>query len=336
MKPWRRHQCTVLLAGLIAGHAAPALAQTPPPQTLADQAANVFWWGEFQALERLNAPLRQPGQRDAGGVAKLRAFRQGLNRVFDVKGATEPYHAQLDALTLEWARQQPTSALAHVLHAKALAAHAWWYRGGGYANTVPPKAWAEFEKYLRQAAEYLAANASTAFSDSSAHLALIAIGRGIGWSADRVWSVAQDGLLRNPDDDELYFAALQSHLPKWGGTPVSLDRFIQDVVARTRKERGLELYARLYAEAARAQFEARIFSESAAQWPLMKQGYEDWVQRYPEPAKLNRFAYFACLAEDKATLLDLLEKIGSKPALDDWGRTPLPTLQTCKRWAAGQ
>ena len=45
-------------------------------------------------------------------------------------------------------------------------------------------------------------------------------------------------------------------------------------------------------------------------------GFRDMVSRHPAQANYNRFAYFACQARDRETLLELLDKVGDKPILD--------------------
>jgi len=214
--------------------------------------------------------------------------------------------------------------------------HGWSYRGGGYNKQVPPQAWADFDKYVRLAAEYLAAHSDVAFADSRAHQTLINIGRAAGWDRDKLWSLAQAGIKKDPENDGLYLAVLTSLLPKWNGSPAQVDRFIAQVVERTRKERGMELYARLYSAAAAQEFEHRLLSDSGAEWPKMMAGFRDLQARYPSAWNLNRFAYFACLAQDKPTTLDLLEQIGPKPQLNRWGTNASRTYETCKRWASQQ
>ena len=93
---------------------------------------------------------------------------------------------------------------------------------------------------------------------------------------------------------------------------------------------------RLYVAAATDQFGHDLFQDSGAQWPLMKQGFEDMLARYPDHTRSNAFAYFACLARDKPTFLDLMDRVGQQPVLDQWGSNPTRTLETCRRWAAQQ
>jgi hypothetical protein len=302
-----------------------------------EQAAQALWWGDFDELERMHALYLQPGQRAADGNPHLTAFRHGIKRVLKgKKNAPEAYFVEQEALTRQWAIEHPKSALAHAMYAAALAAHGWSYRGTDYAKTVPPEAWESFRSYIQKAINYMSANAEVAFTSSVSHRWMIGFARAAGWDADKILAIAKDGLRVNPEDDGIYFEVAFSLLPKWGGSAAALDRFIQEVVARTESQRGLEMYARLYADAAAEEFEHRLFDESAARWPKMKQGFEDLLKRYPDPVNVNRFAYFACLAKDQPTALDLLEQVGAKPIVAEWGDNGTRSYEACKRWAAAQ
>lgn len=68
----------------------------------------------------------------------------------------------------------------------------------------------------------------------------------------------------------------------------------------------------------------------------MMAGFQDILGRYPHADNVNRFAYFACLAQDKPTMLDLLDRIGPEPVLGEWGENARRTFESCKRWATQQ
>lgn len=335
-----RHGCLALglaLSLAVQSHAEAQVPSAAPGQALEERATDLLWWGDFEALERLHAEVSGPGRREADGVSSLAYFRAGVRRA--LKGRTDApdaYFKAMDALTLHWTRVYPQSPLAYDLHARALEYHAWSYRGTGFANAVPPDAWEDFGRYLRQATDFLARHADVALRGSDGHLRLMSVGRASGWPPDRLWAIAEQGLKLNPDDDALYFEVLTALLPKWGGSAQAVDRYIQRVTERTRATRGLELYARLYSAAASEQFQHALFQDSGAQWALMKEGYEGMLARHPDPRRSNRLAYFACLARDKPTFLDLMDRIGEQPARDQWGTNPTRTLETCRRWAAQQ
>jgi hypothetical protein len=306
-------------------------------ERIEDQAMNALWWGDFDELERQHTLYQQPGQRTASGRSKLVLFRDGLDRVFDgPKRASDTFFVQMEALTLQWAQAHPASPLAHVLHAAALSQHGWSYRGNGLSNTVTPDARREFDRYIAKAIDYLKANQVVAMQSSSGHLQLLNLGRAAGWQTVAMWPVAQAGMALNADDESLYKSMLTSVLPKWGGGVLQVDRVIGDIAKATAAMHGDIFYSRMYAWAADEQFAHKLFIDSAASWPRMKAGYQQLVDRHPAAVNFNTFARFACLARDKPTLLDLLERAGPKPVLGAWGSNASRTYETCKRWASEQ
>jgi len=328
-----------LLSGVLACvAAAPACAADKPLPPITQAAQEAFWTGDFAELERQNAYYSQPGRIEPDATSQLDLFRGGLNTVFsnDV-GNVEAYLQEVDRLTLQWATEHPKSAFAHVLHARALYAHGWSYRGGSYAKDVPPAAWQDFHAYLRRAAEYLHAHADVALTDSYAHHVLIQIGRGLAWKPEQLIAIADDGLKRNPEDTELIFAVAFSLLPKWHGDARILDSYVNHAVQQTRARFGTSMYARLYSMAAGDQYGFDLFEDSLADWPRMKASFEDLLARFPDsPHRLNRYAYMACVAKDRQTLAVLLERIGDAIHTADWGTNPERGLEGCRRLAAGK
>ena len=296
---------------------------------------DAIWWGDFAALERGNAEYRKSGRFDPDGASQLGLFRQGVAQVFDRKVKDrERLLKEVDILTLQWAREHPRSGIAHALHARALLAHGQSYRGTALAKEVPPEAWKFHHDYLQQAAAYLRDHADVALTDSYSHYVLIQIGKGLSWDNEQLEAIAEDGLKRNPEDVVLHQAMVDSLLPKWGGNAKVLDSYIRKAAVQTRPVYGSGMYAMLYSDAAAGQYGSALFEDSHADWDKMKQAYEDILARFPASAhQRNRYAWMACIAKDKATLLRLLGEIGDGVRLDAWGNNPDRSFETCQRMA---
>jgi hypothetical protein len=333
----RRLLAWTMVAVTALGTMAPAWAKFPrsPVTTQAEQA---FWWGDFAALDKQNDFLRHGKHATADDGSELELFRMGIDSVIGAQVAhREPYLQELEAQTLQWATENPKSALAHILYAKVLVAHAWSYRGGGYAKDVPPEAWKDFRAYLQRAADYLNAHGDVAFTDSYAYSVMITIGMGMGVDAKQLEVFVDEGIKRNPYDYTLYFDMLTPLMPKWGGDARTLDDYIRKVAMQTRAEYGMGWYARLYGDAADDDYGHELFQNSYADWPTMKQGYEDMMARYPDsPYRLNVYGHMACLAKDKATLQAVLAKLGNKLDASWWGPNGERSLEVCQRWAKEQ
>jgi hypothetical protein len=331
---WRK-----ALVGWLLGVAMMAHAATPDAQEfeqLQNEVLAAMIWGDFATLQRLHDEWSRPGQQLITGWPKLAAFREGVDKgMRSPREGADLFHTELQALTLQWTREHPRSGLAHALYAGALVAQAWSIRGNGLANTVPPQAWDDFHRLIRQAADHLA-RAEGAIGSTLTHAELLSIGRVLNFDDRQRWALLDDGLRRNPEDLVLYRRALGSVLPKWGGSNAAVDRYIRRVTERTRERWGLSLYALLYAGAASEEYRHRLFEDSGARWSEMAQGWRDLLARHPSATTHNRFAYFACLARDKPVFLEQLEAIGEALDLEYWGANARRTFDTCKRWAQQQ
>jgi hypothetical protein len=333
-----RHIGALLLASLacLAGAAvAPAPlppASAPMPEGLtspvADAAANALWWGDLDQLEALYRSVRQSTQLVDGGASRLQWFRVGLARVFNEDDATDPYFAQLEALTRGWATGRPDSALAQLLYARALYARAWSFRGGDYADRVPPQAWKEFKRYIALARAQLDEHAELLKDESTADVYMMMVGRSDNLSFAQLHALAVDTVKRNPVDDGGFTELAVAALPKWGGNARLFDKVAREANQRLMPHAGQAMYAFIYDDNASG-FQGELFQRSEVDWPTMRQGFRDWLAHYPSAYMLNRFALQACHAQDRPTTLDLLDRIGNKPMDRAWHNE----FEGCRRWA---
>ncbi len=295
---------------------------------IADTAAETLWWGDFDSLEAQYRAVRLSTERVDGGTVRLQWFRSGLARVFGESDATDPYFAQLEALTYAWAVERPGSALAQLLYARALYARAWSFRGDDYASKVPAAAMGEYQRYIKLALEQLTTHAELLKGESTASTYLAMIGRNLGWNYETLHALALEALARNPADEGAFQELANASVPKWGGNARRFDAVVREATRRVLPDAGMAMYAFLYDDAAEA-FDGELFSASDVDWPTMRRGFNDWLARWPSEYMLNRFALDACRAQDKPTTVELLDRVGAKPLARAWGNR----FEACRRWA---
>ena len=263
-------------------------------------------------------------------------FLDGLDDTLGDRRVTVPVHRLLVRRVAEQEALEPDVALWPALRAFVLVSQAWEVRGSGYANTVPPHAWEEFHGLLRRAMAHLAERGDHALSTPLAHAALLKASLGLGLPHARQDALLEDGLRRHPTADALVFLALASRLPRWHGDATEVDRFIRRHASRLAHANADEGYALLYSRAARAEFSHRLFENSRADWPRMRQGYRSMLARRDNDARRQRAAYFACLARDRDAWLEFSARGMEPPQLDEWGDNARVTYDGCRRWGASQ
>ena len=331
--------CAVVALGL----AAPALAQPPgggeaDDERFRDAVAGAMWWGDFPALLDLYRSSMAPQARNASGLhGRVSLFQEGIRRILGDDRATAPMHARVARRMVEQQALQPDEPLWLALEAEVLLAQAWAVRGTGYANTVPPHVWDEFEGLLRQSVDGLARHGDRALATPLSHRVLLTAGRGLGLPQARLQAVLDDGLRRHPQAASLLvLTGLEDQLPKWRGDARQVDLYILRHAPRLAPMTADEGYAWLYSQAARSQFEHQLFQDSRADWPRMRRGYEAMLQRRDSPGLRQRAAYLACIARDREAYL-----VFAGPGLEplqpaEWGTNPRVTAASCSRWGATQ
>lgn len=301
------------------------------PQDLSEAVATASWWGDFDELERLYAKARNDTRPTATGVTQIDSFRYAFARMFrpgNSSTRSEAFHSQLDSLTRQWATAHPESTFAQGAYLRALYAHAWFVRGDGFSNTVSPQANEEFKRYLNMALEHVAKTERVALSDTTTHFYLVMIVRSLGQPFETQWALLQDAQRRNPAEEGLYWELVWSTLPKWRGDAEQLERLAQEAASHAAEGRKREMYSRIYMTAG-FEYRAGLFKETHADWTKIKPGLIDMVTHFPDPENLNRVGYVACLAQDKQTTAEYIERSGDKPVLAEW----YSTYAACKRWA---
>ncbi len=332
---WVRRAFAALLLTLSAVQAQGQVPTDAAPPSVPELVQTAFQRGDFAELERLYGLYGKPGVRSAlTGIPRVGHFWMGIGRVNDANlRVTDEYYGQLDALTGKWAQEHPKSVLAQLLFAQSLSAHAVAARGTGYAQTVSPSAWADFRKYLELSLAQLRRSEALAASDSSWNLLMLDVGRDLSWDKERLWDIFRSGLAKDPENDDLYLKLETALLPKWGGDMVAVERLIALAVTNTQERRGLEMYAILYAALSEQQVKQTLFTNTRASWISMKAGFDALIKRYPHVDHRNKFAYFACMANDKATLREQLDLIGDKFVPQFWGSNAQRTFEGCKKLA---
>ena len=153
---------------------------------------------------------------------------------------------------------------------------------------------------------------------------------------ERLYTIARQSVERSPDgvsqlelfgngfarifhgdNNDAYYAQVEAPTRQW---------------AAKQAKRGLEMYTRVYLTAA-CEYKGALSTQTRAEWPKMEQGFRDMLTRFPDPITINRFAWVACLAQDKPTTAELLDQIGDQAITSTGARDGTRAFESCKRWA---
>jgi hypothetical protein len=313
---------------------APTTAASAPvlADTIYDRTSQAVFWGDWDELERLYAAARTDLQRATEGGLATCAFGYGVSRSYT--GESQPYHEALVAATRAWARSRPNSPLAHAVHLQMLVDQAWFSRGNGFAKTVSDQRFADFKAKLNEALAYTKANAAVMAGDNYYVRPLLRLLRGMGVGVEQQLEIARKGLRKDATDDCIYASTIESLLPKWGGDPDDLERWIRESMKGLPEREALKRYARLYNLATKGDYAQSVFDASLARWPLMRDGLRAIISESPGSRYWKgRLAYFACMVKDRDVAVPALEAIEWAPDFEAWDSPGQRNYQACRRWA---
>ncbi len=198
--------------------------------------------------------------------------------------------------------------------------YAWNARGPGMADTVPADGWELFRQRLGKAEAILLDSKSYASGSPLWGRLMIKVGNGLSWSRPKLLQTFEE-----VTRDEKYFYPTYTETawdltPRWGGDWKLVDAFIRDATKVTQARDGYAMYARLYWSVDDCGCgEFNLFRDSLANWPDMKRGFDDLIQRYPHSAWLyNKYAAYACLAGDKDAYQSIRFRIGATLVPEAW------------------
>ncbi|HYM44261.1 MAG TPA: rhomboid family intramembrane serine protease [Steroidobacteraceae bacterium] len=255
------------------------------------------------------------------------------------------YFGQFDVGTLltrtaNWRRAVPDSVQAELIESQVFVDWAWGARGHGAANEVSQQSWALFAHRMEMAHAALQDLSQPGIEQPLWYALSLDVGLNQALDAEALRATFDLAAVRFPKYRPLYRSMLRALMPRWGGSYVKVDNFIDAVAygmfdershSGEKPERNLETYAALYwAYDSLEQDDINIFKDAFATWPAMKEGMSAMAQHHPQSdVVLNGFARFACLAGDAEEYKQLRPQLTKRYSATAW--TAKVTLESCDK-----
>ena len=287
-------------------------------------AQRAFESADYEALDEMLHPRAGHIADLDDGSSRLSGIASGLGDLFNVPTAQDRVLSQL----ADWRAERPRSDGPDLVEALFFREWAWSVRGGGFAESVSPQQWALFEQRVEMAAAALEDAARSATRSPVWYQLMLQLGVDRSRRRTELRAVFDAGIAAYPDYDGLHSGLLRALLPRWGGSYEEVDNFIAERVRNAPAGSGPEVYARLYSVVAAFEGDdTDIFKDAYAQWPLMKQGFDAMLVRYPtSPSIRNRYAFSACRAQDAAAYASARAAINGSVIQSGWTRKFSPAF----------
>ena len=277
-------------------------------------------WAErrFDAIERL---LRESCEADGAG------FEGQFDAYFRTAQSWEH-----DLATLEqWRQQAPDSLAGAMVEAIYWRAYASQLRLGAVGH-LPKEAMQFYREQLGhgvQRLQQVKAQAGACPLWHSLNISLQLEGAGTRRSAATAYL---DAVQAFPTDPQIHFAMARAYSPRWGGSAAQFDQFARRAAFFTKAVEGSAMYARLYWREDGNGSDAIRFGDQRGlpEWRMVKSGFEDLLQRHPQDLRgRNKFASFACRANDRETYRKLRQELGDRILPELW--PDVASVQDCDR-----
>ena len=309
---------------------APQSGQCQPPESYPDaetvsRRVSMLYFNEtYPQLERYLSELVDSKKRFPDGVYPEEViFKSLVNLMWGSvdNGAGREGNAA-------WRKAVPESKFVTFADAQLLRQAAWNARGTGYASTVPKEAWELFAIRLQESEQLLLKLPPAARESPLWHMALLAASMDSNRAQSNPQEIFEAAVKRWPTYASFYQLVLNRMVPKWGGSWEVVEAFIVRANKMQPAAEGSSLYARLYVE---LNGEC-CAGESKFNWSAMKAGFEDIIVRFPDPMYKNRYASYACMAQDKAAFGQAMSKMKPDQIIPGWWLSG-HSYQSCLRWA---
>lgn len=271
---------------------------------------------DYQRLDQVLLALCAEDTRLPDGQPELMVF----SRTFvSLIGTLKDWNG-LGALLREWRSKAPDSPAQALIETMYWHAYAWHGRGGGYAQSVPPEAWDLFRERLAKASARLAEIKAVAGNCPLWHSLNIEVLIDSSAPRARLNGAYEEAVKAFPASQQVHFAMSRSKEPKWGGEPGEYERFSRRAVSLSQRDEGSALYARLFwIRDCNCEDAVGFGRPGDPDWKVMKAGFEDMLRRYPDQVhNRNKFASFACRANDRDTYHKLRRELGDQILDSQW------------------
>jgi len=262
---------------------------------LKSEAARLLEQGDLTRYAQRATELRRTRERTPGGIWKLSLFYKGPDD-WPSKQPDAPIWTRIESVTEAYLREHPDSPPAVVAHARILLAHAWIYRGTGWARNLSPAQRDGFVDFLERTRRVLDEHRDVGSSDPEWYSLRIQVMNGQDVDKQTILALAREALDLEPTYLPVDYVTANALLPKWGGSAELLDRFVALTVAKSSSAEGHQAYARIMFNIARSDPQPfAALTQLGVTWPVLRDSLEQIAAAYPDPWNWNAERAMACL-----------------------------------------
>ncbi|GMV99665.1 MAG: hypothetical protein AMXMBFR84_08040 [Candidatus Hydrogenedentota bacterium] len=310
------------------------LAHVPFPRTTSgteyrEDINQYFWNKNFAALEDI---VRQIYARDGQHLPDGTSLLGVYYAVLGIDSLDDSVRDKKIAIAKEWRESFPNSATVRILLAQMHISLAWQSRGSGWASSVTLAGWQEFRDNIDSAETLLEEAEALGVRDAELHSNKITVAMAKNGSASAILSEFHKGISILPEHHDLYIAATNALLPRWGGSRDSVESFADDAVKRTSEALGEGAYYWITSLVESMETE-RDYRRYQLPWVRVKKAYLDLKERgFAFNYTANYMCYWSGRENDREFMRACMRDMGGIVHATVWSQA---TYERWKVWAEG-
>jgi hypothetical protein len=282
----------------------------PPDKPIADYQQLIlqkYEQEDFTWLSSEASRTRSGKERLPGGYWKLRAFYDAVGQPAPADQSDRGWERVFTRLA-RWRQQQPKDATPLIALASAWFNYGWEARGDGYASSVSNSAWADFQKRLGTAAQWLEKAQTLNEGDPEFYHQALLVGRSLQWDRSVLERYFAAGTALEPTYYYLYQQKAVYLLPRWGGREGEWEQFADQAANRIGGEQGDVVFFAIYSLMKQMHnINFLIFHRQAA--PRIVAGFRVIERLYgASPRRVNEACMASLLTDDPKTTAELLAR----------------------------
>jgi hypothetical protein len=201
----------------------------------------------------------------------------------------------------EWQQASPEAAEPLILQGGAHIWYGWQARGDGFADTVTDEGWRIFRKELQVAVDCLEQAKVLNPNDPHIYAELISCSIGLSWDQSTMEKLLAEGLRVEPLYQPTIAGAVQYLLPRWNGTPYSIQQLADRLAAEAEGTDADKVYA-MVAACCRNWESIDELKSFHLDWKRVNAGFEALREEFPDSNWfLNLQTFWACAYGEKET-----------------------------------
>ncbi len=303
-------------------------------KTLWKQVQNAWRDEDFKTLEELGQDYIDHPGKTSSGKSTINIFMtilDGAMRIdwpaeWRIEGqkdcdcaSADPEHyaegdqrwAVIDDKLKAWAERYPHSMILPLARIRYSINRAWFYRGSDLAAEVNSKAWPLFQRYVKEADKTLRASAPVRYTNPAWYNSAAEVAAVADWPKEKRQNLYADMVEHATSYVPAYVTAAQFLQPQWGGDYAAIDDLIRRAQKHLPEKDGLEFYARVYWGYLSIRYTHVAPAKlAAADWNMIKQGFDVITERYPQRTNVEGAARMACRYRDRPYFDAMARRLG--------------------------